>query len=381
MELAFKYRIYPNAAQRETIAKTFGCCRWVYNHTLAIRKQAYENGEKVLHINEYIKQIPVWKKDKKTYWLKDADSMALQQSLRDLDKAYKNFFRNPGKTGFPRFKSRRNRQSYRTNKIQIVDTRHVKLPKLGLVKARISRPHQGRILSATVKLTPSGKYFVTVCCTDVPLKECAPNNTAVGIDVGVKLLITASNGNIFNNPKITKKYEKKLSWEQRKLSRKKKGSKNRNKQRIRVARIHEKMANSRNDNMHKATSTLASENQVVCVEDLNVKGMMSNHRLAKAVGDAGFAEIMRQLEYKCKLHAGRLQKIGRRYPSSKTCSSCGHVEDEMPLQVRRWECPVCHTEHDRDINAAKNILAEGLRLLLEEKGSVGHTQTQTAMAV
>lgn len=381
MELAFEYRIYPNANQRKTIAQTFGCCRWIYNRVLAMRKLAYENGEKVLHINEYIKQIPTWKKDEKTCWLKNADSMALQQSLRDLDKAYKNFFRNPGKTGFPKFKSRRNRQSYRTNNIQITDKRHVKLPKLGLMKAKISRPVQGRILSATIKQTPSGKYFVTVCCSDVPLKKCALANTAVGIDVGVKLLITTNDGNILNNPKITKKYEKKLAWEQRKLSRKKKGSKNRNKQSIKVARLHEKIANSRNDNIHKATSTLASENQVVCVEDLNVKGMMSNHKLAKAVGDAGFGEIMRQLEYKCKLHAGHLQKVDRWFPSSKTCSSCGHIKDEMPLPVRKWQCPVCHTRHDRDINAAKNILAEGLRLLSEEQGSAGLAQTQTAIAV
>ena len=381
MELAFKYRIYPNATQRETIAKTFGCCRWVYNHTLAMRKQAYEKGEKVQHINEYIKQIPAWKKDKDTNWLKDADSMALQQSLRDLDKAYKNFFRNPGKTGFPKFKSKRNRQNYRTNNIQILDKNHVKLPKLGVVKARISRPHQGRILSATVKQTPSGKYFVTVCCTDVPLKDCAPNNTAVGIDVGIKSLLVCSDEQIFDNPKNAKKYEKKLAREQRKLSRKKKGSKNRNKQRIRVARLHEKIANSRNDNMHKATSKLASENQVVCVEDLNAKGMMSNHKLAKSVGDAAFGEIVRQLEYKCKLHAGHLQKVDRWYPSSKTCNSCGHIEDEMPLHVRKWKCPACHTEHDRDMNAAKNILAEGLRLLSNKNGSAGLAQTQTAMAV
>ena len=381
MELTFEYRIYPNATQRETIAKTFGCCRWVYNHTLAMRKQAYEDGEKILHINEYIKQIPAWKKDKDTNWLKDTDSMALQQSLRDLDKAYKNFFRNPGKTGFPKFKSKRNRQSYRTNNIQILDKNHVKLPKLGVVKARISRPHQGRILSATVKQTPSGKYFVTVCCTGVPLKECAPNNTAVGIDVGIKSLLVCSDERIFDNPKNAKKCEKKLAREQRKLSRKKKGSNNRNKQRIRVARLHEKIANSRNDNMHKATSKLASENQVVCVEDLNAKGMMSNHKLAKSVGDAAFGEIVRQLEYKCKLHAGHLQKVDRWYPSSKTCNSCGHIEDEMPLQVRKWKCPACHAEHDRDINAAKNILAEGLRFLSNENGSAGLAQTQTAIAV
>ena len=378
MELTFKYRIYPNVAQRKTIAKTFGCCRWVYNQTLAKRIKAYENGEKLTHINECIKQIAVWKKDEETCWLKDADSMALQQSLRDLDKAYKNFFRNPGKTGFPKFKSRRNRQSYRTNNIQIVDKSHVKLPKLGIVKTRISRPHQGRILSATVKQEPSGKYFVTICCSDVPLKQCAANNTAVGVDIGIKSLLVCSDEQVFENPKNTKKYEKRLAREQRKLARKKKGSNNRNKQRIRVARLHEKIANSRNDNIHKVTSKLTSENQVVCVEDLNAKGMLSNHKLARAVSDAAFSEIVRQFEYKCKLHAGHLQKVNRWFPSSKTCNNCGHVEDEMPLHVRKWKCPVCHTEHDRDVNAAKNILTEGLRLLSLENGSAGLAQTQTA---
>ena len=381
MELTFEYRIYPNATQRETIAKTFGCCRWVYNRALSIRKQAYENNKKNISIYDIKKLLPSWKADSKTCWLQEADSMALQESIRDLGKAYKNFFRNPVKTGFPKFKSKRNRQSYRTNNIQVLDKNHVKLPKLGVVKARISRPHQGRILSATVKQTPSGKYFVTVCCTDVPLRKCASNNTAVGIDVGIKSLLVCSDKQVFNNPKNTKKYEKKLVREQHKLSHKKKGSNNWNKQRIRVARIHEKIANSRNDNMHKATSKLTNENQVVCVEDLNAKGMMSNHKLAKSVGDAAFGEIVRQIEYKCKLRAGHLQKVDRFYPSSKTCNSCGHVKDEMPLQVRKWKCPVCHTEHDRDLNAAKNILAEGLRLLSNKNGSVGHTQTQTAIAV
>ncbi len=375
MELSFKYRIYPNATQRTTIAKTFGSCRWVYNHALAMRKKAYENGEKLTHINEYIKQIAVWKKDEETCWLKDADSIALQQSLRDLDKAYRNFFRKPNKTGFPKFKSKRNRSSYRTNNIQIVDKNHVKLPKLGIVKARISRPPQGRILSATLKLSSSGKYFVTVCCTDVPLKKRAPNNTAIGLDVGIKSLLVCSDKQVFDNPKNTKKFEKKLAREQRKLSRKKKGSNNRNKQRIRLARLHEKIANSRNDNIHKVTSKLTSENQVVCVEDLNVKGMLSNHKLARAVGDAAFGEIVRQLEYKCKLRLGHLQKVDRWYPSSKTCSSCGHIENEMPLQVRTWTCSVCHVKHDRDINAAKNILVEGLYLLTKENGSAGLAQT------
>ena len=381
MELTFEYRIYPNASQRKTIAQTFGCCRWVYNRALSIQKDEYKANKKKISKFDIMKMIPAWKKEQETSWLKEADSRALQESINDLEKAYKNFFRNPGKIGFPKFKSRRSRQSYRTTNVEILDSKHIKLLKLGSVKARISRPVQGRILSATVKQTPSGKYFVTVCCTDVPLKESSPANTAVGVDVGIKSLLVCSDGQVFDNPKSTKKYEKKLAREQRKLSRKKKGSKNRNKQRIRVARIHEKIANSRNDNMHKATSKLTNENQVVCVEDLNAKGMMSNHKLAKSVGDAAFGEIVRQIEYKCKLRAGHLQKVDRFYPSSKTCNSCGHVKDEMPLQVRKWKCPVCHTEHDRDINAAKNILAEGLRLLSKGNGSAGLAQTQTAMAV
>lgn len=381
MKLAFEYRIYPNENQRELITKTFGCCRCVYNHALSIRIQEFENNKKTISIYDIKKLLPCWKAKPETSWLKQADSMALQASVLDLGKAYENFFCNPSKTGFPKFKSKRNRQSYRTNNIHIIDKKHIKLPKLGVVKARISRPPQGRILSATIKQKPSGKYFVTVCCTDVPLKRSAPNNTAVGVDLGVKSLLVCSDGQVFTNPKNTKKFQRKLAREQRKLSRKNKGSNNRKKQRIRVARLHERISNSRSDSIHKVTSKLASENQVVCVEDLNVEGILSNHKLAKAVSDAAFGEIVRQLEYKCKLHAGHLQKVDRWYPSSKTCSSCGHVEDEMPLQVRMWQCPVCHEEHDRDINAAKNILTEGLRLLSDKNGSVGHAQTQTVIAV
>lgn len=228
MELSYEYRIYPNAAQRETIARTFGCCRFVYNRALAARKSAYNAGEKVPSIFQIDKMLPKWKADPETAWLKEADSRALQQSLRDLGKAYGNFFQAPGKVGFPRFKSKRARQSYRTTKVEVLDSRHVKLPKLGAVKARVSRMPEGRVLSATVKQAPSGKYFVSLCCTGVPMAGPAPEGTAVGVDVGIESLMTLSDGTKIENPKAAARLARKLAREQRRLSRKKKGSSHRN---------------------------------------------------------------------------------------------------------------------------------------------------------
>ncbi len=376
MQLSYEYRIYPDARQRELIARTFGCCRYVYNRALAARKASYEAGEKMPSINDCVKMLPAWKADPETSWLKDADSMALQQALRDLDKAYRNFFRAPGKVGFPRFKSKRARQSYRTQcpkgraTVEVLDARHIKLPKLGKVKARVSRMPAGRILSATVKQVPSGKYFLSLCCADVPAAASAPAGTAIGVDVGIESLMSLSDGSKVENPRAAKRLERKLAREQRRLSRKRRGSGNRERQRVRVARVQERIANARKDATHKATTRLAGENQAVCLEDLNVRGMLRNHHLARAVSDASFAEISRQLEYKCAMRAGAVVRVGRFYPSSKTCSCCGHIVDSLPLSVRRWECPECGAAHDRDVNAARNILAEGLRIL-RENGTAG----------
>lgn len=220
MELSYEYRIYPNAAQRKIIARTFSCCRFVYNRALALRKEAHDAGDKVPTIFQIDKMLPGWKADPETSWLKGADSMALQQSLRDLDKAYRNFFRAPGKAGFPRFKSKRRCQSYRTNKAAVLDSRHVKLPKLGIVRARVSRMPGGRILPATVRQAPSGKYFVSLCCADVPQADPAPAGAAVGVDVGIESLMTLSDGTKVANPRATRRLERKLAREQRRLSRK-----------------------------------------------------------------------------------------------------------------------------------------------------------------
>lgn len=368
MDRTFEYRIYPSAGQKVLLQKTFGCCRWVYNKVLAMRRDEYARMGKSKCINSYITQIPTWKKTDAP-WLSEVDSTALQQSLRDLYKAYRNFFRAPGKVGFPKFKSKQGRQSYRTSRFEVVDEHHVKLPKLGVVKARVSHSIEGRILSATVKQVPSGKYFVTVCCTDVPKLQLLKTSKVVGIDLGIKTEIVCSNERIFESPKAYGKAQHKLAREQRKLSRKQKGSANYAKQKRKVALCHEKIANQRKDFTNKATTALVNENQVICAETLNVKGMVKNRRLAKSVADAAFGEILRQLAYKCEWRGRKFVQVSMWYPSSKTCSCCGHIQN-MPLQKRTYRCPSCGMVMNRDLNAAKNILTEGLRMLGQDMPEV-----------
>ena len=388
MERGFKYRIYPNASQRDQIARTLGCCRFVYNRALDVKKSAYAKTGKTVSWAELSRMLPAWKRDSETSWLAQADSMALQQSVRDLDRAYKNFFRRVregGKPGFPKFKSRRHsRQSNPTKGGKVVDRNHIALPKLGTVRAKVSRPLQGRFMSVTVSLDAAGRYFATFLCTDVPTKDTPATDRKVGIDLGVETLATLSDGRKIGNPRHLKKYERKLAREQRRLSRRKgtrrgeKPSGRYLKQRKRVARIHAKIADARTDTLHKVTTMLADENQVLCMEDLNAKGMMRNCHLAKAVSDASFGEFARLLEYKCAERGRTLVKVGRFYPSSKTCSGCGHRLDALPLSVRSWDCPVCGAHHDRDVNAARNILAEGKRVLSNTEGTAGHAGTVAA---
>lgn len=388
MERGFKYRIYPNACQREQISRTFGCCRFVYNRALDIKKSAYVKTGKTVSWAELSRMLPAWKRNPDTSWLVQADSMALQQSIRDLDRAYKNFFRRVRegeKPGFPKFKSRRHsRQSYRTNGGKVVDSNHIMLPKLGTVRAKVSRSLQGRLLSVTVSLNAAGCYFATFLCTDVPAKKAYATDREVGIDLGVKTLATLSDGTKIGNTHHFKKYERKLAREQRRLSRRKgarKGEKPSGrylKQRKKVARIHAKIADARADVLHKVTTMLADENQVLCMEDLNVKGMMQNSHLARALSDASFGEFARLLEYKCTERGRTFVRVDRFYPSSKTCSTCGHRLDVLPLSVRVWNCPACGAHHDRDVNAARNILAEGKRILSNTEGTAGHAETVTA---
>lgn len=365
---AYKYRLYPNKQQMEQIQKTFGCCRFVYNQTLSYRKEMYETKKESMNkfsCNNYCNQVL----KKKYEWLKEVDKFALTNAIYNMDSAYQKFFK--GHSGFPKFKSKRdNKKSYSTNftnnniEADFANGR-IKLPKLKWTKVKIHREFVGQIKSATISQVPSGKYFVSIL---VEAKHIPTKSTGcmIGIDLGIKDLLITSNGEKFDNIRTTKKYEDKLAKEQRKLSHKVKGSKNWNKQRIKVARIHEKIRNTRINNLHKISHKLINENQVIISENLTVSNMMKNHNLAKAISDCGWYELARQLTYKADWNNRQYIKIGRFVPSSQTCSVCGHINIETKdLSVRQWICPQCGTKHDRDINAAINILNEGLRILKE----------------
>ncbi len=368
-EKAYKYRIYPNKNQKELITKTFGCCRFVYNYYLDKRIEMYENDKTTFTYYMCSKDLTQLKKEYE--WLKEPDKDSLQKCLKDLDMAYQKFFKEH--TGYPKFKSKKNRyQSYRTSYTKTTAggnimflNKHIKLPKLGLVKIRDKQVPQGRILNATISQESNGHYYCSLCCTDVEFKQLPKTNQNIGIDLGLVNFAILSDGKTIDNLHFFEKSEKKLAKLQRELSRKAIGSNRWNKVRIKVANLQKHISNQRNDFLQKLTTEIIRMYDVIAIEDLDIKSMKETDSIIrnKRIGDVSWSEFRRMLEYKSQWYGKKLSVIDRYYPSSQICHCCGYKDGRKSEDIRSWACPKCNSKFDRDINAAINILNEGLRVI------------------
>ena len=356
----YKYRMYPNKEQQQMLAKYFGSVRFVYNHFLAERKRQYEENGKSDNYYAQARTLTKLKKQEEYKWLKEINSQTLQFALRNLETSYTNFFR--GNAKFPRFKAKKSGGSFHIPQSCSIGNGKIYIPKfkdgIKIVEHRSFKG--GEVRNMTISVTPSGKYYVSIL-TKVSYEPLQKTKAKVGIDLGLKDLVITSDGKKYSSNKFIKHYSKELAKAQKHLSKKKKGSNRWDRQRIKVARIQEKIHNCRFDKLHKISTDLVRHYDVICCEDLNVKGMKRNHKLAQSISDASWGEFLLMLTYKAVMNDKQVVKIGRYYPSSKTCHCCGWVKEDLQLKDREWTCPHCGNTLDRDVNAAMNILQEGLR--------------------
>ena len=353
----------PNAEQEILLAKHFGCNRYVYNHFLNERKEQYQADKKSDNYYKQAVSLTKLKKEEGTEWLKEVNSQSLQFALKSLDTAFTNFFR--GNAKFPRFKSRRHKNSFTIPQFGRIDDGKLNIPKFkDGIKIKMHRELKGKIGKMSITLTPSGKYFVSIF-TEQEVEQFQKTDKVVGIDLGIKDFVITSDNKKFKNNRYTKQYSRKLKKAQQHLSRKQKGSNGFEKQKLKVAKIHERIANSRLDTLHKVSCELVKNNGLIAIEDLNVKGMIKNRKLSKHIADASWGNFVNLLQYKCDWYGRELVKINRFYPSSKTCNECGWINQDLNLSIREWTCKNGH-KLDRDHNASLNILKEGLKIYGEE---------------
>ena len=368
MRNVVKVRLYPTPEQRLSLAKAFGSCRYIWNYCLAENNRIYKETGKGISAITMKKWIPQLKKKEDTEWLKETYSQCLQSSVINLGIAFKNFFEKRG--GYPRFKSRYAKQSLQYPQNVKIKDAGLYFPKIGEIRANLYRLFDGALKTVTISKTKTDKYYASLLFDDgKPELKSSSKGKVLGIDLGIFSYCITSDGSKYNNPRHLKKHEINLKRKQRKLSRKQKGSNSRNKAILLVAKAHEKISDTRQDFLHKLSRKLVNKSQVIVCEDLNIKGLVRNHKLAKAISDCGWGMFLNFLEYKCKQEGKVFLQIDRFFPSSKTCNHCLNVVDSLPLNIRTWNCPSCGTKDiDRDINAAKNCRDEGIRILSSGTG-------------
>jgi putative transposase len=361
MYKSYKYKLLPNAEQQMLLNKHFGCVRFVYNHFLNERIEEYKENKNTINYYDNAKSLTGLKRQEDFSWLKEVNSQTLQYSLRCLDGAYQNFFKF--KRGFPKFKSKKSKNCFSVPASVKVEGNYLNIPKFkNGIKFIKHRDFKGDIKSCTISKTPTNEYFVSLL-VETTHKVLPKTGKTVGIDLGLKDFVITSDGEKYKNNRYTKTYARKLKVAQQHLSKKQKDSNRYQKQRIKAARVHQKITNSRLDNLHKVSTDLIRNYDVICIEDLNVKGMIKNHKLSKHIADASWGKFVELLTYKAKWNERELVKIDRFFPSSKSCNNCGYINQNLKLSDREWTCNGCGKVNDRDFNAAKNILSEGLKLI------------------